>query len=233
MPLQAAVQMGKDRRTLLKQRRANVEVQRSNVGVAAGGWHPTIRASGGYEFQSSPFSSDINDVRSGYTVGATGNWAIWDSGETYGRVKQARAVLEQARIAYDDAVRQVELEIQQAHSSIQQGLELIASQVKNVQQAEESLRLATARLDAGAGTQLEVLDARVALTQARSTRLQALYDYNAALAEFDRVTGSDTVFVEPFIDPADLRRRGRLRLRSSTTTTTTTTRTTGASGLSK
>ena len=33
----------------------------------------------------------------------------------------------------------------------------------------EALRLATARLDAGAGTQLEVLDARTQLTTAQST----------------------------------------------------------------
>jgi hypothetical protein len=37
----------------------------------------------------------------------------------------------------------------------------------------EALRLAQERLSAGAGTQLEVLDARVALTRARTTELQA------------------------------------------------------------
>ena len=38
---------------------------------------------------------------------------------------------------------------------------------------------------AGAGTQLEVLDSRVQVTQASSNRLQALFNYSAALAEFD------------------------------------------------
>ena len=66
----------------------------------------------------------------------------------------------------DDDVRQVELEVQQAFSNLQQGRELIQSQEKNVEQANEALRLASARLGAGAGTQLEVLDARVQLTTA-------------------------------------------------------------------
>jgi len=39
-----------------------------------------------------------------------------------------------------------------------------------------------------------VLDARVALISAQTTELQARYEYNAALAELDRVTGSTTRF---------------------------------------
>jgi outer membrane protein TolC len=70
-----------------------------------------------------------------------------------------------------------------------------------VEQALEALRLATERLDAGAGTQLDVLDARVALTRARITELQARADYQIALAEFDRVTATDTVYEESFQDP--------------------------------
>jgi hypothetical protein len=63
-----------------------------------------------------------------------------------------------------------------------------------VEQAAEALRLATARLDAGAGTQLEVLDARTQLTTAQSNRLQALYTYNAAVAEFDRATATEVKY---------------------------------------
>jgi hypothetical protein len=88
----------------------------------------------------------------------------------------------------------VELEVQQAFSNLQQGRELIQSQEKNVEQANEALRLASARLGAGAGTQLEVLDARVQLTTAQSTQLQALYTYDAAVAEFDRVTATEVQY---------------------------------------
>jgi Outer membrane efflux protein len=65
---------------------------------------------------------------------------------------------------------------------------------KSVEQAAEALRLAAARLDAGAGTQLEVLDARTQLTTAQSNRLQALYTYNAAVAEFDRATATEVKY---------------------------------------
>jgi len=55
-----------------------------------------------------------------------------------------------------------------------------------------------ARLDAGAGTQLDVLNAQVQLTTAQSTRLQALFGYISSLAEFDRVTGTESTYTESF-----------------------------------
>jgi outer membrane protein TolC len=206
MPLSTAIELGKERRAFLKQQRATILNQAEQVRIALAGYQPTLSANAGYQFRSSAFTDNIRDVTEGWFFGATGSWAIFDGLETAGKVKQARATLEQAKITYDDAVRQVELEIQQAFSSLQQGRELIESQAKNVEQAQESQRLALARLSAGAGTQLEVLDARVALTRAQSTRLQALYDYNAAVAEFDRVTATDTIYTEPFDDPMTRRR---------------------------
>ena len=62
--------------------------------------------------------------------------------------------------------------------------------LKTVEQAEESIRLAEARYRAGTGTQLDVLSAQTALTEARSNEIQALYDYNVALANLERSTGS-------------------------------------------
>ena len=38
-----------------------------------------------------------------------------------------------------------------------------------------------------------MLNARLALTKARTTQKQALSDYNVALAEYDRATGADTI----------------------------------------
>src|SRR5207249_8589299 len=97
---------------------------------------------------------------------------------------------------YDDDVRQVELEVQTAYSNLQQNRELIKSQEKNVEQAEEALSLAKARLDAGAGVQLDVLNAQVQLLTAQSTRLQALFGYNSRSEEFDRATGAQSSYTE-------------------------------------
>jgi outer membrane protein TolC len=103
----------------------------------------------------------------------------------------------------------VELEVQQAYARLQEARELITSQEKVVEQADEALRLARERLSAGAGTQLDVLNAQVALTRARTTQQEALYDFNVALAEFDRATGANTVYDDSFKDPTLETNRGR------------------------
>jgi outer membrane protein TolC len=193
-----AIEMGKQNRPFLKQARANVLNQIEQVHVALGGWFPTINANGGGEWLSSPIQSSFGAVSKGWLTQVIGNWPIWDSGQVWGQVKQQRALLSEAEITFDDDVRQVELEIQQAASNLSQNRELIQATEKTVEQAQEAVRLAQARLGAGAGTQLDVLNAQVQLTQAQSTRLQALFGYNSTLAEFDRVTGAQSVYSESF-----------------------------------
>ena len=214
IPLARAIEIAKQRRPFLKAQKATVLTNSAQVSVARSGFFPQINATAGSELLSSPLTLDPHDVRSGYVFGATGNWAVWDWGQTYGRLKQAKAVLEESKISLDDASRQVELEVQQAYSNLVQAAELIRSQEENVGQAEEALRLASARLGAGAGTQLEVLDARVQVTTAQSTRLQALYTYSAALAEFDRATATEVTYSNQLDEP---RTRNKVRSEAAAT----------------
>ena len=249
LPLTLAIEVAKERRPFLKQQKALMLSDAEQVRVARSTYFPQISAFGGTEARSSAVSEDIHDVSTGYIFGLTGTWAVWDWGATYGAVKQARAILHQAQITYDDAVRQVELEVQQSYSNVKQSAELVKATEESVGQAEEALRLASARLSAGAGTQLEVLNSRVELTQSQSNRLQALFNYNAALAQFDRVTATEVTFSNeldepgtrhklmtdahpspaPKPSPLELNHAGdRQPVQTRTTTTTRTTRTTGS-----
>ena len=201
--LQSALELARARRPFLKVQRQQILQQTERIKVALAGYKPRLEANAGWEVRNSRLSEDLDKTVDGWFFGVTGKWNIFDGLATYGRVKQARASLESARINYDDSVQKVDLEVQTAYANLQTARETIRSQQKNVEQANESLRLANERFSAGAGTQLEVLDARTALTKARSTELQSRGDYNAALAEFDRATATDTVYAEPFRDPLE------------------------------
>ncbi len=215
IPLAVAIELGKERRPFLKQQRLGILIQVEQVRASYAGYQPTLSANGGYAFESSQFSDSLRDVATGWFFGVTGSLPIFDGFLTAGQVKQARAVLSEAKITYDDSVRQVELEIQQAYSNLQQDRELYDSQSKNVDQAREALRLASARLGVGAGVQLDVLNAQLALTQAQSTRLSALAAYNTDLAEFDRATATDTIYHDEFDDPM-MRKRKEAKMTKTT-----------------
>jgi outer membrane protein TolC len=215
-----AIELGKQRRPFLKQARANVLNQVEQVHAAWGQYLPTINTTGGGEWVSSPTNSSWHDISKGWIAQVQGSVPIWDSGAIYGQIKQQRALLSEAKITYDDDVRQVELEIQTAYSNLLQNRELIKSQEKNVEQAEEALRLAKARLDAGAGVQLDVLNAQVQLLTAQSTQLQALFGYNSSLAEFDRATGAQSTYTESFANLAPRATRSKTYDTSSGTDAT-------------
>jgi len=185
----------------LKAQRQTILAQAANVNVAIAGYLPNISANGGYQVQNNQASMDVGNTLDGWYFGFTGTWNVWDSGQTYGRVDQAKAQLFQAKNNYDNSVRQVILDVQTAISNLQQARETIDSQTASVVQATEALRLARERLDAGAGTQLDVLNQQVALLQAQTTELQARFSYIQASAQYDRALSINTKYEELFDDP--------------------------------
>ena len=185
----------------LKAQRQAILSNAANVNVQIAGWFPSINANAGYEFVNDLASQNVSSNVGGWFFGATGTWNIWDGGLTYGNVMQAKAQLMQAKNNYDNGVRQIVLDVQQAISNLQQAQETIDSQTASVVQATEALRLSRERLDAGAGTQLDVLNAQVQLLQAQTNVLQARFDYIAAMATYDLALSLDTQYVETFDDP--------------------------------
>src|SRR5690606_29290235 len=83
----------------------------------------------------------------------------------------------------------VEVDVRRAFSDLQEAGELADASIQVVGQADEALRLADARYAAGEATQLDVMQARVALTEARLNQFEAYYRYNVAEARVRRAVG--------------------------------------------
>ena len=196
-----AVAIAEKYRPLLRQARQNVMIQQENVKVQKAGYLPSIFGTANYLLQNDRRSQDLTRTDNGFTVGGNITWNVFDGGLTYGKVRQARAEMLQSAVTYEDTRRSIGLAVQDALSRLRQSLELVNSQRENVGKAEESVRLSRARLSAGAGTQLDVLNAQVALSQAQVTELQARYSYTVALADLRRQTGTSAVYVDNFTDP--------------------------------
>jgi outer membrane protein TolC len=167
-------------------------LRQEDIEAVKAGYKPSVQLFAGYGSRSSQFSDDLSRDVSGWHAGAQVNWDIFDGWLTKGKVQQARAVRERARTEVEDTTRQIEFEVRSAHSTFVEAREVLESQRKVQEQAEESLRLANSRAEAGSGTQLDVLNAQTALTEARTTQIQALRDYLVARARLMRAIGADT-----------------------------------------
>ncbi len=165
-----------------------------SVVTAKSGYKPTVSAFGGYQFRRGPTNS-FGDSNDGWLVGVQSQWNIFDGRTTAGKVAQARSVLEQTKLSLTEAQLGAEVEVRRAFSQWQQATELADASQKVVEQAEEAVRLANARYNAGTATQLDVLSAQVDLTTARTNQLQAYYGYNVAVASLRKAMGQGDEFL--------------------------------------
>lgn len=180
------------------QRLAKFEQAREvGIDLQKAGYRPDLAVVGGYQVRKAGDSDRFSDSVDGWTIGLQSSWAIFDGRATRGRVAQARSQLEQARLTTAEQILAVEVEVRRAISSLQEGAELAEAAQKVVQQAEEALRLADARYAAGSATQLDVLETRVALTEARTNQIEANYRYNVAVATLRRALGDADALIAP------------------------------------
>lgn len=159
--------------------------------------YPQVAAVVGYGWQSRVFNRDLTAALDGWNAGAQLSWNVWDMGLTQGKIDAAKARQERAALDVADTRRRVELEVRIAHSNHAEAMEVLDSQARVIEQAEEALRLANARAEAGAGTQLDVLSAQTALTEARTTYSVALRDLSVARARLDRAMGEGVQLAAP------------------------------------
>ena len=153
------------------------------------GYYPNVSLFGAYDSRKTPGLNTFSGNRDGVTVGLQSTWNIFDGRATAGRVAQARSFLEQTKLAVAEAQLNVDVDVRRAISTFQQANELAEASKKVVEQAEEAVRLANARYNAGTATQLDVLTSQVDLTTARLNQLQAYYSYNVAVATTRKAMG--------------------------------------------
>jgi len=190
-----AIQQALSRRSELIAMRENETLQKMGVINARAGYHPTLSVFAGYDWYNAQFTAPVtlgHDIH-GWDAGARMTWNIFDGLATHGHVVQAKAMHEKSQTDLANESRQVELDVRTAYSLFIEAREVLDSQEKVQQEAEEALREANARAEAGTGTQLDVLDAETSLTQARTTQIQALHDYDTARARLQRAVGEDMV----------------------------------------
>jgi len=187
--LPQAIALALDRRTELEALRKTQALRKEDIVNAKAPYKPSLQAFGGYDVHNSILSSDISDEKYGWIAGVQLNWSLFDGGRTRGRVVEARALYERVGVELDDAGRRIELEVRTAYSNFIEADEVLKSQEKVREAAEEALRLSRTRSESGTGTQLDVLGAQTALTEARTTQILALHGFSVARARLERAIG--------------------------------------------
>ena len=148
---------------------------------------PTVVVRGQWDFNLK--TSTFQPRESSFTTIAAVQFKIWDSGQTQGRVEQARADVDKAKITIENVREGIALEVRNAYLGLQEAREKVAVAEKGLQAATESLRVARLRYEAGVSNQLELSDAELAYTQAEQNLVNARYDLRVAWARLEKAMG--------------------------------------------
>lgn len=190
LTLTEAVRQAFYKRPELLQAELDVRLQREALKIAKSGWWPKVFAIA--EFQRakpSPVDPTENHWEDQKSIGIGAEMPLFDGLRTYGKVKQARATLRQKEILLRDTEESVLLEVRQAVLSLADAEELVQSQKASLDRAQEGLRLAEVGYNNGINTQVEVLDARSALTRAQGLYHEAIYYHMLARLALEKATG--------------------------------------------
>lgn len=122
-----------------------------------------------------------------FTLGT--EWELYAGGRRKHDVYAAKAQQSNLEHQRQDLVRQVELGVREAHIQMEDAMAKIRSEKGTVELGREGLRLAQLRFEEGVGTQVETLDAELALVSAETKLVQAVHDFAIARAALDRATG--------------------------------------------
>lgn len=141
---------------------------------------------------------DEGDLADGFALGARLQWNFFDGGAARARANQEEVDIAIAEQNFATQRNQTRFEVEQAFFNLRANAENIQTASFALTQAQESLRLARLRFQAGVGTQTDVINQQTELTRARVNQLNAILDYNRALAALQRAVSnlSDSALVD-------------------------------------
>ena len=162
------------------------KIAKEAITIAKAGYLPTVSAvyQTGWYNDTFPGGSHNN-----WTAYLTTNWTFLDSGLTAGKVKQAVEGYNKAQEQLIQTMDSVRLDVRSTYLSLKAAGQAIQTSSAAVGLAEEDYKIKVIRYQAGVGTNLDVLDAQVALTTAKNNLLKSMYSYNTFRAQIDKNMG--------------------------------------------
>jgi len=165
-------------------------MQEKNIDIARSDLRPSLSMSASWQFDDP--ATGITGDRDGddtWSVRIRADFPLFDSGITKGKVEQEKATLRQSERSVEKKADELRSEIKTIILELDTAENNVMESIKNLELARESLRLAEVGVREGVGIQLDVLDARRSLTQARLSWASAVMNYELKAAELRKAEG--------------------------------------------
>jgi outer membrane protein len=172
---------------------SRIEALKAGVTAAQGSWWPQIFLTGNY-YYSRPNSRILptkDEFIHTWDLGVQLQFDVWNWFATKFQSDQAKAALRQNELMYGQMKDNVSLEVKRYDLAVSRAAEKIEVANLAIDQAEENARTTSDKFKNGLATSLDLLDADVALLQARTNYTGALVEYELARARLKRAIGAE------------------------------------------
>ncbi|MBC8755868.1 TolC family protein [Kordia sp. YSTF-M3] len=146
---------------------------------------PRLNAFGSYQlYDNSLFQGNAN----GYIIGVDLSWDILDGYKRFGKTQKSKALLEKAKIQYDEYITQSQLELNKVIRHFQDIKNKLVLTDLAVIQSKEALRIRTNRFKQGLEKTNDLLASESLYAQKQLEYYQTVFEYNFAQAYIQYLT---------------------------------------------
>ncbi|HWC06347.1 MAG TPA: TolC family protein [Gemmatimonadota bacterium] len=181
-----------ERHPSLREIDAQEEADAAGLWIARSAYLPTLQFQYGLSrsvVDSLDFRFSDFDERGFYAFSLS--WELFDGFTRHHEASRANAALQSARAERELRRLEVEEGVRVAESRLRTARAAHRTNQANVELATEDLRLGQGRYETGAGSFVDLLDARVRANEAETELIAATYDFYQALVELERASGLD------------------------------------------
>jgi len=193
LDLEKALETAMEHRPDIRSSEQSLASSRHGVWRERGGWVPWLAAGWSNNYYAADLPLGLGGVWDDreYTWYMAAGVDVFDGLRTFTNVRDAKARRSIAETDLTQKRLDVALEVKRAFYGVEEARQRVKVSEEAVEVAEEDLRLAEERYRLGGGTMLEQIDSSVSLSEARTSNIEAMYDYLLSLAQLKRAVGKD------------------------------------------
>jgi len=168
----------------------SVGMQKEAINEAYSAYLPELDASWWHLWaKPDPQQASNNEWDTDWAGAITLTWPLFDGLAREGRIVQREAELRKLKILLGDTEEKALLEVKNALLDLENARQLVESQELNLERADRALELVQDGYKEGVNTELEMLDARAAVTRARGLYYQSLHRHMKGRLDLQRAMG--------------------------------------------
>jgi outer membrane protein TolC len=172
---------------------ASYSMEASGHSLANARWSrlPSVDLVADYGWGGTSFPDSLEDVHKfdRASFGVQISYTLFSGYSTSSRIDQAKIERHRAESQLAQVKRTVQLAIKTASLTLDEARKRYHVSEEQVRSAQEDFNIAQEKYNLGAATILDVLDAQFSLSEAETGKIEAVFDYNLAVAELEKAMG--------------------------------------------